>query len=353
MDRLEELVRDTLTEHAERAPRVAALLSRDRRHGRRAATRWAAAGLAAAAVVAVAVGVTVIRHHSTATAPATTSTGAATPEPIPAGQKAISYHGIEVLVPASLPIVNFECGPPDRSDVLLDGGLIVSCQSLGGNGKSPPGLTTVSLSPIVAASTPLSSAQPLVQTVATVDGHPALIGFGAVAVSPGDVTGVLRIPDQSVSIAVTTPSKAATEAILHTVRVIAVDRLGCRSHLTSITPTGNPPAADLVPGSPVSAVTCQYRVGDYDDTYNLWLLQSSMLSASTTAHVAALINGLPPHGAARVPPSGIHFLITFTYADGSTRTIDALVDTEGAARVVTDGNRSVVDVNGALGSQLQ
>jgi hypothetical protein len=346
MDDFEQLIRNTFDEHAADAPRAQRLLAPAPR-ARRRVSRLVAPAAVAAIVVAISLAVVAISHRSTA--PADPATASPVPTTVPAGKKIVSYHGIEIVVNKDLPVSTFACGPPQSSVIFLDNNVAHSCRMMTGRETSPPGLTTISLTATDPQHGPpqRSDTASIAQTPTKVGTADAQIGFQT---STSGVRGVLVIPVVEVVVDLTTPTKASTSAVLATVRVVSPDSLGCTPHISSLTPVGNPGASRLVPGRPVSAVACEYQVGDYYDSYNLWLLRSQQLTQTVVGQVTTLLDTLPPVAIPARPGRGLHDLVTFSYADGSTRTVDVLAydDDSTAQQIETDGQRAVADPDGIL-----
>jgi hypothetical protein len=347
-DSIEQLIRDTLTAHSALAPSASSLTSRSYDRPNRRTRQWAVPALTSAAVIAITMATVVLsrgwaQHPAHAPATAVTPTVSAPP-----GMQIISYHGVEVTVPSSLPISTFRCGPFPKSTVFLDNAIGHSCPALTGK-PGPPGLTTIALSAVRTAANALAP-QLIANTPVRIGTSEASIGYRTAAEG---VEGVLVIPATQTVIDVVTPTKAATQAILGSTRVVEADSLGCRSKVdlaTALSP--NRATSQLVSADPVSAVACEYQVGNNFANYNQWLLRSTRLTPALARHAATLANTLPRHQAVTSPSAGLHVLLTFTYSDGSTETLDATIYTYGDAPLVTNGQRTAEDANGDLAELL-
>jgi hypothetical protein len=317
--------------------------------------RWAipivTAPVLVAAVLAIAFGLSaLVGTHGSRVLPAkpTTTPGPSqVPFTVPAGQQLVSYHGIEILAPAGLPTTTIGCGPPTRSQILLISDIIYNCPYISSFTQAP-GLTTISISAIVPPSSPPLPAHDTGGQIAPVGGVGARIGYSQ---SSSGVSGFLLVPSVHVELDVITPTKAQTEAILLSTRVVAVDQLGCHAQLSHFIPTDNAPASEMLPSQPVSAYLCQYGLGDYYAVYNGWLLRSQRLSPAVISKLVPVINALPLRTRAGRQAVGTHDVLTFHYADGSTRIVDATIYTESDPEIVTDGQHTAT-VNEALAELL-
>jgi hypothetical protein len=348
-DPIEHLIRDTLTQHATLAPSASALTSRSNDRSNRRTRQWAIPVLASVAVIVITVATLVLSRGWAQHPVHAPSATAVTPTvSAPAGTQIISYHGVELTVPSPLPISTFQCGPFLRSTVFLDNAIGHSCPVASGK-PGPAGLTTVALSAVRTVTNALAP-QIIANTPVRIGTSAASIGYRT---SAEGVEGVLVIPTTQTVIDVVTPTKADTQAILGSTRVVDVDTLGCRSKVnlaTALPP--NQSTTRLVSADPVSAVACEYQVGNNFQNYNDWLLLSKRLTPALGRQAATLANTLPSHEAAVSPGGGLHVLLTFTYQDGSTETLDATTYTSGDARLITNGQRTVEDVTGDLADLL-
>jgi hypothetical protein len=291
--------------------------------------RWAipiiSAPIVLAVVLAIAFGVAaLVGTHGSRAVPTKPA-----PLLVPAGKQFVSYHGIEILAPAGLPTTNVGCGPPQRSQIFLSNGVSVGCMPITSL-TQPFGLTTISISPLFIGLSPPLNAR---GQVAPVGGAGATIGYSQTS---SGVSGFLLVPSVDVDVDVIAPTRQQVTAILLSTRVVAVDQLGCRSQLSNLIPTSNAPAGEMLPGQPVAAYLCKYQLGFYA-AVDGWLLQAQRLSRALIAKLVPVINALPLRARAGRQANGVHDVITFDYADGSTRTIDADISSGGDPPIVTDG----------------
>lgn len=213
-----------------------------------------------------------------------TTDGAPAPvgAPPPAGMQAISYHGVQIYVPAAWPINDTRCGTPQADTVLLaDGDATPTCLVSG-----PRGLTVVSMTRLNTSGGRQDAT--VARTATHVVGGAARIGTGTLPHLSDRVTSLV-IPSIDVVVAVSSPSAADAMAVLRTAHVVAIDSNGCVQHVSDLVPQalGDVAAeqARLVPGTPVSTTLCRYSRG--------WLVQSVALSAGQGSALRALLNRLP------------------------------------------------------------
>jgi hypothetical protein len=217
------------------------------------------------------------------------------PPRIPDGLQAVSYHGVEILVPEDWTIGNAHCGTPQGNTVMLPVGAVDLCLV-----AEPVGLTVVEVRPV----------------------------------EPGSLAGDARsdservLAEPGVVVTVRGPDAALREKILDDVRVTPVDSNGCDDRVASMehpSPSGRPGAAEAtVPGEPMSASMCRYE--------DLWLARSvPPLSGAELRQVVDQLNALPegvslpgpefqfdctpmPHLCAADERRG--FVLRFDYAEG-------------------------------------
>lgn len=338
MDRLESLVRDVFTEHADQVP-VPPRIDIARRSNERSPSRWLAAAAAVGAVISISAVAAYAALGRSGPHRETAQHGPLEPPPVPTGLKAVSYHGIEILVPDRLPVNSFLCGPPQRSVVIAQTPLVHGCTFIPNPAPAvPKGLTIVTLEPdLGAAEEPsgLSSARSIQIG--------AMSGTRRDGESPGlpGETAIVRLPDPGVIVSVTTPTVAQTQDIVSTLRAAPTDRNGCAAHVDSLRPSGNPGSDKLVPGDPTGAAVCGYPATPGEPRTDQWLVGSSALTTQAARQLATRINALP---AATPPPGRVgqeaHAWVVFSYADGARRTIDVV--TNHLPQVFTDGERTVL-----------
>lgn len=260
-----------------------------RQQGRTARWRTGGAALAAAAAVtAVALVVPVLKDRPPPAEQATVPT-------VPAGKQAVSWHGVEVLVPAEWTIGDVQCSSP-ASDTVLRPGIRLGCL-----GRTIPGLTVVEFHELT--EDPRTLGAQLAETATNpveVSGVPALRGTAPLPDEPG-VQSVLVVPSEQVVVTVRSPDPARVEALLEDVRVVAVDAAGCRSRLPAAQPAGPSERAGaeaaLVPGQPTAASLCEYS--------GLRLVASRRLEQEQVRALQRRLDGLPTGVSGRVPPDEI------------------------------------------------
>lgn len=245
---------------------------------------------AATATVLVAVGATaLVPHHRAAKGPTPAK------DAVPAGMQAVSWHGVEVLVPGSWRIGDQRCGTP-QSDTVLVPGFRLDC-----GGRAVPGLTIVSFSAL-SADTRAEATQLAADatTAGTLSGVPVLRGSIPRSDEPG-VQRVLVVPSEQVVLTVASPRAEEADSILARARVVAVDAAGCRSREDVTAPVG-PPHRDgadrsLLPGHPTGASLCRYS--DHR------LEASRQLTVSEVADLQRRLDALPTGRSGRIPPREI------------------------------------------------
>lgn len=198
---------------------------------------------AAAAVVAVAVVVPWLLDGAGSPGPDV----ATQPAPVaPPGQRAVSWHGVQVFVPAAWKLEDLYCHEPQSDTVVRPGGRDDCLMPY------VPGLTVVEFRGGTEAVPDARSVE--------VSGHAGSRGTVPLTEEEG-VRAVLVLPDLDVTVSVRSPDEAAAQAILDTAAAVDVDALGCATRLpdTSPSPPDQPGAADhVLPGEPVRVVLCEY-----------------------------------------------------------------------------------------------
>lgn len=305
MDSLETLVREAFVEHAADAPSDEGLLAAVTERRRRP-PGWLAAAVAAVLVLGIAVGVVVLRGRGSATQPARPPI-----PPVPSGMRAISYHGITVDVPVALRLNYQPCQPP-RNEVEIFDGEEISCPDVT---EPPPPGTVVELFPVR-----VEGALPRGAHLAPthVEGGNVLRGAKIWSWSGHrQWTGFVVARSAGVTITVTAPSRAKIARILNTVRVTPVDDLGCPSRQPK------EPISRRAPLDPVSAVVCDYSLlGSVPKNALIASAKLDRLGATTAASDVRhwiLETRL-------VRPTWQTYRVTFSYANGSTRTVAVPVD---------------------------
>lgn len=203
--------------------------------------------LAAAAAAAIAAGPSLL-PGSEPQAERPIGTAAAPP-----GQRAVSWHGVQVFVPDTWGLDDEFCGVPQTDTVIVPGDRL-ACDP-----PSVPGLTVVTF----ASSTtgPASETLGAATSPTEVSGRPALRGTTAPVDEPASTLAVLEVPGLDVTVTVRSPDPARAKALLDTARVVDIDPTGCPSALPATTPPvpDVDGAADRVlPGTPETVALCEY-----------------------------------------------------------------------------------------------
>lgn len=336
---LDRLVHEAMSEHAERVPEpidlTAAVRSGVRRRHRTRQVVSAAAALGAVTVLAVA-GFSVLRDER----PAPTQGLASEPRgpQVPPGQQPVSFHGLQLFVPAGWTINKTDrCGTPDADTVITPFSSSLAC-------KSPAsgidrGFTIAHMITLDNPDAQRYSASATETT--TVNGHEARRGSTTKA---GRTLATLIVPDAQAAISVSSPTAAEAREILDTTQVVPVDSHGCvdRSDLQPPrSPDGDADEGKVVPGSPSGASACRYADG--------WLAFSARLGVADTSAFQAILNGLAPGQSTNTTMTEIEaacaadarrgFLLTFAYADRED--VAVLIRIGGCAYLgATNGARS-------------
>jgi hypothetical protein len=167
----------------------------------------------------------------------------------------------------------------------------------------------------------------------SVDGVPARAGDGQR--SHNLATSVLVIPRNDVTVEATARTYAETHRILRAVHIAPVDPHGCVDRATALTSSSNPPANSILPGTPVSAVACEYMPG-----YRL--VGSGPLSSKFLRRAVKSLAGASPTST-RLFKHILFVRYIFRHADGSQRMVDAGLDYD--PFTATDGQHTVASSN--------
>jgi hypothetical protein len=306
---------------------------------------WTSAAIAGVTVALLGVGVAFFAPKGTH-APATATP---TPPVVPAGTQPVSYHGVEVFVPAAWKIGDTQCGTPMHDTaVLLNGAPVPACYV-----PQPPGLTVVYLS---STDGPWAAATGSIATTDTVvEGSAAKRGRGKVDGYPSPLT-FLVVPSVGVVVAVESPDAATADNLVASTHLVTVDSVGCRSHVDSLTPSTadahNAPAAELVTPGATAGSVCSYDGN--------WLMDDVALSPAQIADMTSLLNGLPV-GVSHQPPNveaaeecaadlQRGFVVHFNYPDGSAR--DVYVHIGGCGALSASNGARTTQISSALGERL-
>ena len=278
----EDLLRETLAEHAERAPRADRLVAAAReRAARRRRGQWAVAaaavGVAGVAVAAVAVAPRPESRPAPLAASASPAPATAAP-----GEKMVSFRGLQVAVPAGWTANDRRCQAAQHDTYLLPNGIMNLCLA-----PEVPGLTVLSFGHAGGEDTSDLEGEPF-----DLDGHAAYRKEGT-ARDGRHLVGV-EVPDLANAVWVVSPDLARARALVARAHVVDVDWAGCPARVASAfaTPPARPGAdAALVPPGAVDVSLCWYG----ED------LRQVGSARSVAGPVAAVLAGLPP-GYTRNPP---------------------------------------------------
>jgi len=200
---------------------------------------------------------------------------------VPVGMQPVSYHGIEMFVPAAWTPNDENCGTPLHDTVLIGDGYDADCLQ-----PQPPGLTVVRLMSVDSLLGKQSAR--IATTPATIDGKPARKGTGTPAHSATPIA-VLAVPSLGVVVSVESPASATTQSLLASAHIVSVDAFGCRSEVQTLLASDKSPrpgaAQSLVPPTPTNATICRYA--------NEWLARSVLVSPQQLGKLVSILNTLP------------------------------------------------------------
>jgi hypothetical protein len=247
---------------------------------------------------------------------------------VPAGMWAVSFHGIEILVPDTWRSGTERCRQMQALDRgFTPGQLWPPCGVEDGSATSGVDLSDLSgqwYPP------PAVDYRKLATTAMTIDGHAARRGV-LKALTTDEESTVIALPDPGVLLLVRSPDPALVQRIVDSIRVVNVDSHGCEARLAARLPaSGSTVDGNLmVRQGYQSAVLCSYGGG--------WLERSTVMPAEKVDSMVAGLNALssPRSGSCLIGVSQ-YFLLRFSYPDGTTR--DVLANGTCAARV-TNGVR--------------
>lgn len=271
---LSDLVRETLAERSESAPEGAALLE-SVRHGIKRSRRRRALGTSATALALV--GVIVATGLSLSHNPGRPSEIALGGRAVPPGMQAVSYRGVEVLVPADWQLDATRCATPAQNTVLSD----FPRPALACANPQPPGLTVVRFESV--GSPNAEGAERLAVHEVDLDGHKALRGAGTLP-SLKQPVAVLSVPSQHVVVTVEAPKQELAERILDSAQVVSVDAAGCSTRAPADVIHLSGEEGTLVPREPERGAVCRYVAG--------WLVRSTVLPVEQLNLLRAQLNGL-------------------------------------------------------------
>ena len=290
-----------------------------RKAGRRRVLRRTSLGVGAIAVVGVALGVLTQAPRSVEFEPVgPTGEQATEGAAVGDGWENVSFHGMEISVPAAWTLNDTKCGEPRRDTVILpfQGGTPM-CGT-----RHRPGLTVAWFATTEGRS---GQAWADVATEPTeVSGHPAFKGTGKARLAREPRT-VLVVPGIDVVLSVTLGDKDLAERIIDSARVVDIDHNGCDTDVGRVAVSGaNAPEDALVPAGPSSSSVCRYVDGA--------IARSVRLPGGVAAALARTMNALDPvaeqsarPGCQRTNPRR-GFIVRFEYPDASTANVAAYLD---------------------------
>jgi len=278
-DHLETLLRSTLHDQLDQVQpsdelaRVAAQRGSARR--RRALVAISAA---AAAVVGLSTaGMALLQSLNGDSLTASTDGLRTAPAP-PAGQQAVSFHGIQLFVPSDWAVGASSCPGTGRPHVRFVDGASAGCA------EAPAPVTSVLLADASGQAGTHYAA--LATSPAFVDGKPARRGRGP---APGGapVADVLLVP-QTGAVVVVFDLEQAGFPVLDSVHFAEVDQVGCRDQITTFVPPApqrQDARTELLPGGPVRVGVCRYVDG--------WLMRSHELAGAEIRGLQQLLGAAP------------------------------------------------------------
>jgi hypothetical protein len=332
MTDFERTVRAAMTSHQLETPEVDGLMAGLRRQDQPTRARWPFALAAAACVVLVAVGAIVgasLLHHasrarrSVAQSSAQSSAHTGVPPVVPSGWKPVSFHGLQVYVPADFGYGQAHCGQATSDTVEVD---FVGASEL----------CAVRFSASLVAFATLQSPnrhylpQPTIQRAITLDGHAAL---SAVVTKGTRTQGSVQVPDLGVAMGVDSTDAATVAAIVNSASIVAVDANGCPSgRPVSLDANPTRSVVDLVPGTPTSVRLCRY-----DDS---GLVASARLTAADAAALATAMNEHPSVTRSQTlctADTGDAVQATFTSTDGAQVNVQVIIMGTSCAANLSNG----------------
>ena len=304
MDRLEELVREKLSGFdpgpVDSESLITSLNASLRRRNARARV---AGGLVAIAAVSLGVfGVAAWLHSARRVNVSTTRQSPG------GGTQTVSWHDLEVDVPAGWKINDATCGTPVRDTVIIPEGPIAACGF-----SQPPGLTVVRISTALHSVDAVRWAQSATDDY-TLNGHQARRGIGTSSDGTTELSVVI-VPDADIAMSVESPSASLRRSIVDSARIVSTDSRGCSTRLGTAPSTGGRAGTDdsLVPDDPSTVAICRYTDG---------LLERSVTVADQQlGDLRQMLSSLPPPHGPSGPPSCTAdadrvFVLRFRYRDG-------------------------------------
>jgi len=191
----------------------------------------------------------------------------------------VSFHGMQVFVPASWRLNDTRCGTPQSNTAIVEIGFSETCLV-----TQPVGLTVVRFT---TKDTEAGRQRAEVATrPVTIDGHAGRRGTG---VPPGgeQPIAVIIVDDPGVVISVESPDLRSADDILDSAAVVTTDSSGCVAHVESLTAPKSSGAQEdeMVPGTPSATTICFYT--------DNWLGRSVLLSDDPANALRQKLNALP------------------------------------------------------------
>lgn len=344
MDRLETLLAETLVERADGAPTGPLPLS-DRAARRRVAAA-AVAGAVAAVGVAVLVASILTRQPSRHPQPDRAGTSTVPVARIPASQRIAAYGPVSLRVRSTLPTRTSLCGGPVSQQVVAEtsASMTSSCPRVADQLAPHPG-TVIWFSRWFSRANSTSPYATIATTGIRIDGHQARLGYATHRARLGSgVSAVVRIPDSGVTVGITAPNREQIDTMLSTLRIAAINPVGCAFTHASAVKTAAGSAEQLVRHGATAAVRCEY------DPATGRLIATDLYRQDTTRQLTAALNALVPdpchcpHGGTPAPSHGE--AVYFHFRDGSTQRISGAVGAN--LDTWTNGKRTVANFSSSM-----
>ena len=320
-------------------PDAEALIKEARQRQQR---RWFSIGAVLVAVILV-VGLLVALSGSSrrtgppATQQAPVTTTGITP-PRQGDLSFVSFHGLQIAVPATWPLDDQTCGTPQGNTVLLPDEAVTTCAAWG-----PANLMVVTFFELSTAIR-LGWGKAAFHTVTNAGQKVSMGWLAASRQSPRLL--VLFARQVGAAVGIQSPSRTTAQRLMGSVRVVTVDADGCPSKVRDLHPAGPsslPGAAiKLVPGAPTGVALCRYEYR--------WLAESAHASGHALSTLVRILNGLKPgtshvtgHGgespAACDQDAARGFLLRFSYPSAAIDSVFVHISGCGALSS-SNGSRS-------------
>ncbi len=192
----------------------------------------------------------------------------------PMAGRPVSYHGVQLTVPAGWGVNALVCNVPTR-DTLVYPGIRPDCMRL----TQPKDVhdTVEFTSPTAVQISP--------GRTISFGGYSAVTGEKRLA--DGRTEEVLVVPALQAAVVAKTRDPQLARTIISGARFAKTDAAGCAAQITGLTPTASARVTSpgLVPGGFTTATVCAYE--------DLWMSRSTPLAQADAQRLAALFNGLP------------------------------------------------------------